>query len=138
VTATVNHLVMDNYAAPKHPAIKAWLTPNPHIRMHFTPITPMSASWLNLVEVWFSTTIGRCSVPDRVLTRHLVRRLRLVSFVGDSGRQHSGDLIGAVAVVAPSHRIVGPEVDARPGTGMYLDLADTSALSCARASVRVQ
>jgi transposase len=44
------HLVMDNYAAHKHPNVKAWLAANPRIRVHFTPT---SASWLNLVEVWF-------------------------------------------------------------------------------------
>src|ERR1700712_5580283 len=45
------HLVMDNYAAHKHVEIRDWLTANPRIQVHFTPT---SASWLNLVEVWFS------------------------------------------------------------------------------------
>jgi transposase len=45
------HLIMDNYAAHKHPKVKAWLTANPGIGVHFTPT---SGSWLNLVEVWFS------------------------------------------------------------------------------------
>jgi transposase len=45
------HLVMDNYATHKRPEIKAWLAANPRITVHFTPT---SASWLNLVEVWFS------------------------------------------------------------------------------------
>jgi transposase len=44
------HLVMDNYAAHKHPKVKAWLADNPRIHVHFTPT---SGSWLNLVEVWF-------------------------------------------------------------------------------------
>jgi transposase len=44
------HLVMDNYAAHKHPRVKEWLAANPRIRVHHTPT---SASWLNLVEVWF-------------------------------------------------------------------------------------
>lgn len=44
------HLIMDNYAAHKHPAVKAWLAANPRITVHFTPT---SGSWLNLVEVWF-------------------------------------------------------------------------------------
>ncbi len=44
------HLVMDNYAAHKRVEIRDWLTENPRIRVHFTPT---SASWLNLVEVWF-------------------------------------------------------------------------------------
>jgi transposase len=45
------HLVMDNYAAHKHPAVKAWLAANPRVVCHFTPT---HASWMNLVEVWFS------------------------------------------------------------------------------------
>lgn len=45
------HLVMDNYAAHKHPKIKAWLADNPRVSVHFTPT---HASWMNLVEVWFS------------------------------------------------------------------------------------
>jgi len=31
------HLVMDNYAAHKHTAVKAWLTENPRFIVHFTP-----------------------------------------------------------------------------------------------------
>jgi transposase len=45
------HLIMDNYAAHKHPKVKAWLAAHPRIHIHFTPT---SGSWLNLVEVWFS------------------------------------------------------------------------------------
>ena len=44
------HLIMDNYAAHKHPKVKAWLAANPRIQVHFAPT---SGSWLNLVEVWF-------------------------------------------------------------------------------------
>jgi transposase len=44
------HLVMDNYAAHKHPRVKAWLSASPRIHVHYTPT---SASWMNLVEVWF-------------------------------------------------------------------------------------
>jgi transposase len=45
------HLVMDNYAAHKHPAVRQWLAANPRVVVHFTPT---HASWMNLVEVWFS------------------------------------------------------------------------------------
>ncbi len=44
------HLVMDNYAAHKRIEIRDWLQANPRIHVHFTPT---SASWMNLVEVWF-------------------------------------------------------------------------------------
>src|ERR1700752_3871745 len=44
------HLVMDNYAAHKRVEIRDWLAANPRIRVHFTPT---SASWMNMVEIWF-------------------------------------------------------------------------------------
>jgi transposase len=44
------HLVMDNYAAHKRIEIRDWLAANPRVNVHFTPT---SASWMNLVEVWF-------------------------------------------------------------------------------------
>ena len=42
---------MDNYAAHKHAAVRDWLAANPRVIVHFTPT---HASWMNLVEVWFS------------------------------------------------------------------------------------
>jgi transposase len=45
------HLVVDNYAAHKHPAVKAWLGRHPRFHLHFTPT---SSSWLNLVERFFA------------------------------------------------------------------------------------
>jgi transposase len=45
------HLIMDNYAAHKHPKVKAWLAEHPRVHVHFTPT---HASWMNLVEAWFS------------------------------------------------------------------------------------
>ena len=44
------HLVLDNYATHKTPAIKRWLLRHPRFHLHFTPT---SGSWLNLVERWF-------------------------------------------------------------------------------------
>jgi transposase len=68
------HLVMDNYAAHKHPNVKVWLASNPRIHVHFTPT---SGSWLNLVEVWFSIiekqAIHRGSFPS---VRDLMIKIR--------------------------------------------------------------
>jgi transposase len=44
------HLIMDNYATHKHPAVKAWMARHPRFHPHFTPT---SSSWLNLVERFF-------------------------------------------------------------------------------------
>lgn len=45
------HLVMDNYATHKTPAVQRWLKRHPRYHLHFTPT---SASWLNLVERVFA------------------------------------------------------------------------------------
>lgn len=44
------HLIADNYATHKHPAVRAWLQQHPRFHMHFTPT---SASWLNMIERFF-------------------------------------------------------------------------------------
>lgn len=46
------HLIMDNYGTHKTDKVKAWLAQRPRYHVHFTPT---SASWLNLVERFFST-----------------------------------------------------------------------------------
>ena len=64
------HLVVDNYAAHKHPNVRRWLDANPRVTLHFTPT---SGSWLNLVEVFFSIITRQAihrgtftSVPDLI------------------------------------------------------------------------
>jgi transposase len=42
------HVILDNYCI--HKRNDAWLAAHPNVHFHFTPT---SASWLNLVEVWF-------------------------------------------------------------------------------------
>jgi transposase len=44
------HVVLDNAATHKTPAVKRWLLAHPRFVLHFTPT---SSSWLNLVERWF-------------------------------------------------------------------------------------
>jgi len=50
------HLVVDNYAIHKHPGVKQWLAAHPRYQVHYTPIY---ASWLNQVEIWFNIFINR-------------------------------------------------------------------------------
>jgi transposase len=54
------HVVVDNYATHKHPAVNAWLARHPRVTMHFTPT---SGSWLNMVEIFFG-----------IITRQAIRR----------------------------------------------------------------
>ena len=50
------HLVPDNYATHKTPAIHQWLLKHPRFHLHFTPA---SSSWLNLVERWSAELTSR-------------------------------------------------------------------------------
>src|SRR5687767_11771028 len=52
----VIHVILDNYAAHKHPEVRAWLARHPRWTFHFTPT---SGSWLNAVETFFSTLTRR-------------------------------------------------------------------------------
>ena len=59
------HVILDNYATHKHPKVTRWLARHPRVHFHFTPT---SASWLNLVERFFSE-----------LTERQIRRLTVTS-----------------------------------------------------------
>lgn len=54
------HLVLDNSSTHSTPAVKRWLRRHRRVHFHFTP---KGASWMNMVESWFS-----------ILTRQSVRR----------------------------------------------------------------
>lgn len=54
------HVILDNSSTHKTPEVTAWLEAHPRVRFHFTPT---GASWLNMVEAWFS-----------ILTRKSIRR----------------------------------------------------------------
>lgn len=54
------HIVLDNASTHRTPAVQDWLQTHPNVQFHFTPT---GASWMNMVEAWFS-----------VLTRRSVRR----------------------------------------------------------------
>ena len=65
------HVILDNYGTHKHEAVRNWLAAHPRFQLHFTPT---SASWLNLVESWFSKLTQQrlrrgvfCSVQELVV-----------------------------------------------------------------------
>ena len=45
------HVILDNYAAHKHPKVRGWLDRHERFSFHFTPT---SCSWLNAVEGFFA------------------------------------------------------------------------------------
>ena len=54
------HVVLDNSSTHSTPEVKRWLQRHKRVHFHFTPT---SASWMNMVEIWFS-----------ILTSQQVRR----------------------------------------------------------------
>ena len=66
------HVILDNYAAHKHPKVRAWLGRHQRFTFHFVPT---SCSWLNAVEGFFAK-----------LTR---RRLKRGVFVGIANLQEA-------------------------------------------------
>ena len=52
----VVHVILDNYAAHKHPKVRQWLTRHERFTFHFTPT---SCSWLNAVEGFFAKLTKR-------------------------------------------------------------------------------
>jgi transposase len=50
------HVILDNYAAHKHPKVMQWLARHPRWTFHFTPT---SASWINAVEGFFAKLTKR-------------------------------------------------------------------------------
>jgi transcriptional regulator with XRE-family HTH domain len=74
------HLVVDNYATHKTPAVQRWFARHPRFHVHFTPTY---ASWLNLVERLFAEVtdkaIRRGSFPsvlslERAIEQYLAAR----------------------------------------------------------------
>lgn len=53
---TTVHLIVDNYATHKTPAVMRWFARNPRFNLHFTPTY---ASWMNLVERLFADITTR-------------------------------------------------------------------------------
>jgi transposase len=55
-TASEYHVILDNHSI--HKRHEAWLQAHPNVHFHYTPT---SASWLNMVEIWFGI-LGRKSL----------------------------------------------------------------------------
>ena len=54
------HVIPDNLSTHTTPEVRQWMTENPYVTFHFTPI---GSSWLNMIEIWFG-----------IITRQAIRR----------------------------------------------------------------
>jgi len=61
------HLVCDNLATHKTPAIQDWLVHHPRFHLHFTPT---GSSWINQVERWFG------DLTDQMIRRGVHKAFR--------------------------------------------------------------
>ena len=57
------HVILDNLAVHKTPAVQAWAKQHPNVTFHFTPTY---ASWLNQVEIWLGMITQRLHPARRV------------------------------------------------------------------------
>ncbi len=73
------HIVLDNASTHRTPAVREWLASHPNVQFHFTPT---GASWLNMIEAWFSILTRRSvrratSSSVKALIRHIEQFIRL-------------------------------------------------------------
>jgi transposase len=69
------HIICDNYATHKHPAVERWLAKHKRFHLHFTPT---SASWLNMIERFFR------DLTENRIRRGVFRDLeQLIMAIGD-------------------------------------------------------
>lgn len=77
------HVILDSYAAHKHPKVKGWLKRHPRWHFHFTPT---GSSWLNLVERWF-----REITTKRIRRGSFPRVKALIDAIEEYVRNNKGD-----------------------------------------------
>jgi transposase len=75
------HIICDNYATHKHPAVQLWLSKRKRFHVHFTPT---SASWLNMIERFFR------DLTEKRVRRGVFRDLeQLIMAIGDYIDRHN-------------------------------------------------
>lgn len=75
------HLILDNYATHKHPAVRRWVGRHPRFHLHFIPT---SSSWLNTVERWFR------DLTERRIRRGAFRSVQeLIQAIEEYVRHHN-------------------------------------------------
>jgi transposase len=77
------HIVLDNYATHKTPAVKRWLLRHPEYHLHFIPT---GSSWLNQIERFFA------AITEKRIRRGVFRSVpALVEAINDYIAQHNVD-----------------------------------------------
>jgi len=71
------HVILDNFAAHKTKAVRAWQEAHPQVAFHFTPTY---SSWLNQVELWFAK-IERDLIARGIFTSVRDLRKKLLQYI---------------------------------------------------------
>jgi transposase len=77
------HLIVDNYATHKHPAVQRWVARHKRFHFHFTPT---SSSWLNMVERFFRD-LTENQLRRGVFTSVKALEQRILAYVEEHNRQ---------------------------------------------------
>jgi transposase len=77
------HVILDDYAAHKHPRVRAWLTHQPRWTFHFTPT---SCSWANAVEIFSASLSGR-RLQRGVFRSHVDLQAAINRYLGEHNRK---------------------------------------------------
>ena len=126
------HVILDNYATHKHPAVRAWLDKHPRVHFHFIPT---SSSWLNLVERFFSELTTR--QLKRLEGQQSERDFGYTALAGVGGLTKTGSTLGTASYMSPEQahgEDVGAESDVWSlGAVLYEMLAGEEAFDAANA-----
>ena len=82
---TAIEIILDNHSAHVSRETTAWLAAQPPGRFTFT-FTPTHASWLNLIEGFFSKLVRSMLRHIRVASKHELKK-RLLAFIDDLNRE---------------------------------------------------
>lgn len=104
------HLIADNYATHKHPAVQRWLKRHPRFHVHFTPT---SSSWLNIVERWFR------DLTEQRLRRGAFRSVPQLIRAIEEYVQHHNDTGKGFAWTAKAEQILDKVRRARAAMDKY-------------------
>jgi transposase/transposase-like protein len=95
------HIILDNASAHKSATIQRWLTRHPRFHFHFTPTY---ASWMNLVERWFSAlTTKQLRRSAHRSVRELIRSIQeFIDVHNETGKPYvwvktADDILASIA-----------------------------------------
>ena len=101
------HVILDNYAAHKHPKVHAWLARHPRFVFHFAPT---STSWLNAVEGYFAK-LTNCRLKRGVFRSIIELQAAIKRFIAETNNHPkpfiwTADPDKIIAAVRRGHQVL--------------------------------